>query len=117
MLPIADGESSAYLDGAFDRPTTVAALILGLGKVADLEIQAGDDPASLRSLLKARADPSESPAPQQTYSFSPTHATIFRVLFTRPVPKPLFPALPARLSQPPAPPTVFMLARHALCGA
>src|SRR5258708_12066630 len=107
MLPIADGESSAYLDGAFDRPTTVAALILGLGKVADLEIQAGDDPASLRSLLKARADPSESPAPQQTYSFSPTRAKIFRVILTRPVPNPLFPHFPPPLPNPPPPPTLF----------
>jgi len=38
-------------------------------KVADLEIQAGNDRASLKSVLKARADASESPAPQQTYSF------------------------------------------------
>jgi hypothetical protein len=115
-LPIADGESSAYLDAAFDRPTTIAALVLGLGKVADLEIQAGDDPANLRSLLKARADPSESPAPQQTYSFSPTRAKIFRVVLTRPVQKPLFPDLPARLSKPPVPPSVFALTRLELCG-
>ena len=115
-LPIADGESSAYLDAAFDRPTTIAALVLGLGKVADLEIQAGDDPANLRSLLKERADPSESPAPEQTYSFSPTRAKIFRIILTRPVPKPLFPDLPARLSKPPVPPSAFMLTRLELCG-
>src|SRR5882724_4786937 len=85
-LPIADGESSAYLDAAFDRPTTIAALVLGLGKVADLEIQAGNDRANLKSLFKARADPSESPAPEQTYSFSPTRAKIFRIILTRPAP-------------------------------
>jgi hypothetical protein len=115
-LPIAEGESSAYLDAAFDQPTSVAALVLGLGKVADLEIQAGDDAANLRSLLKARADPSESPAPQQTYSFPPTRAKIFRVILTRPAPKPLFPDLPARLSKPPVPPSAFMLTRLELCG-
>ena len=115
-LPIAEGESSAYLDAAFDRPTTIAALVLGLGKVADLEIQAGNDRASLKSLLKARADPSESPAPEQTYSFSPTRAKIFRIILTRPAPKPLFPDLPARLSKPPEPPSVFMLTRLELCG-
>jgi hypothetical protein len=115
-LPIADGESDAYLDAAFERPTTIAALVLGLGKVADLEIQAGDDPANLRSLLKARADPSESPAPQQTYSFSPTRAKLFRIILTRPVPKPLFPDLPARLSKPPVPSSAFVLTRLELCG-
>src|SRR5258708_1103064 len=115
-LPIAAGESSAYLDAAFARPTTIAALVLGLGKVADVEIQGGDDPANLRSLLKTRADPSESPAPQQTYSFSPTRAKIFRVILTRPVPKPLFPDLPARLSKPSVPPSVFVLTRLELCG-
>jgi len=115
-LPIAEGESSAYLDAAFDRPTTIAALVLGLGKVADLEIQAGNDRANLKSLLKARADPSESPAPEQTYSFSPTRAKIFRIILTRPAPKPLFPDLPARLSKPPEPPSVFMLTRLELCG-
>jgi hypothetical protein len=115
-LPIAEGESSAYLDAAFDRPTTIAALVLGLGKVADLEIQAGNDRANLKSLLKARADPSESPAPEQTYSFSPTRAKIFRIIFTRTAPKPLFPDLPARLSKPPEPPSAFMLTRLELCG-
>ena len=115
-LPIPEGESDAYLDAAFERPTTVAALVLGLGKVADLEIQAGDDPANLRSLLKARADPSESPAPQQTYSFSPTRAKIFRIILTRPLPKPRFPDLPARLSKPPVPPSAFVLTRLELCG-
>jgi hypothetical protein len=115
-LPIADGESSAYIDAAFDRPTTIAALVLGLGRVADLEIQAGNDLASLRSLLKARADPSESPAPQQTYSFSPTRAKIFRIILTRPEPKALFPDLPARLSKPPVPPSAFTLTRLELCG-
>jgi hypothetical protein len=115
-LPIADGESSAYLDAAFDRPTTVAALVLGLAKVADLEIQAGNDRASLKSLLKARADPSESPAPQQTYSFSPVRAKIFRIILTRPVQKPLFPDLPPRLSKPQAPPSAFMLTQIEFCG-
>jgi len=115
-LPIADGESSAYLDAAFDRPTTVAALVLGLAKVADLEIQAGNDRASLKSLLKARADPSESPAPQQTYSFSPVRAKIFRIILTRPPQKPLFPDLPPRLSKPPVPPSAFMLTRVEFCG-
>jgi hypothetical protein len=115
-LPIADGESSAYLDAAFDRPTTIAALVLGLGRVADLEIQAGNDGAHLKSLLKARADPSESPAPEQTYSFSPTRAKIFRIILTRPLPKPRFPDLPARLSSPPVPPSAFMLTRLELCG-
>jgi alpha-L-rhamnosidase len=115
-LPIADGDSGAYLDAAFDRPTTIAALVLGLGRVADLEIQAGNDRASLRSLLKARADPSESPAPEQTYSFSPTRAKIFRIILTRPAPKPLFPGLPERLSRPRAPPSAFMLTRLELCG-
>ena len=115
-LPIADGESSAYLDAAFDRPTTIAALVLGLGRVADLEIQAGNDRAHLKSLLKARADPSESPAPEQTYSFPPTRAKIFRIILTRPLPKPRFPDLPARLSSPPVPPSAFMLTRLELCG-
>jgi len=115
-LPIADGESSAYLDAAFDRPVTIAALVLGLGKVADLEIQAGSEPASLKTLLKARADPSESPAPEQTYAFSPIHAKIFRIILTRPTAKPLFPDLPARLSKPPVPLRAFILTRLELCG-
>jgi hypothetical protein len=115
-LPIADGESSAYLDAAFDRPVTIAALVLGLGRVADLEIQAGNDRDSLKSLLKARADPSESPAPEQTYSFSPIRAKIFRIILSRPAPKPLFPDLPARLSKSPAPARAFMLTRLELCG-
>ena len=115
-LPIADGESAAYLDAAFDRPTTVAALVLGLARVADVEIQAGNDRASLKSLLKARADPSESPAPEQTYSFAPIRAKIFRIILTRPAPRPLFPGLPARLSKPPEPPSAFMLTRLELSG-
>jgi hypothetical protein len=115
-LPIAEGESSAYLDATFERPTTVAALVLGLGRVADVEIQAGNDAASLKSLLKAPADPSESPAPEQTYSFSPTRAKVFRIILGRPAPKPLFPDLPVRLSKPPVPPSAFILTRLELCG-
>jgi hypothetical protein len=115
-LPIPVGESSTYLDAAFDQPTTIAALVLGLGKVADIEILAGNEPANLRSLLKARADPSESPAPQQTYSFSPTRARIFRIVLTLPSPKPLFPDLPPRLSKPPVPPSAFAFTRLELCG-
>jgi len=115
-IPIADGKSSAYLYATFDQPTTVAALVLGLVKVADVEIEAGDEPAILKLVLKARADPSETPAPQQTYSFSPIRAKIFRITLNRPAPKPLFPDLPARLSTPPMPPSAFLLTRLELCG-
>jgi hypothetical protein len=110
-LPIPEGGSSAYIDADFARPVTIAALVLGLGRVADLEVQAGDAPANLKSVLKARADPSETPAPQQTYSFSPTRAKIFRVILTRPAPKPLFPGLPVRLSEPAPAASEFMLTR------
>jgi hypothetical protein len=115
-LPIPEGQSSAAIDAVFERPTTIAALTLGLAKVADVEIQAGNDAAELRTLLKAAADPSEMPAPQQTYSFAATRAKVFRIVLTRPAPKPLFPDLPPRLAKRPAPPSDFLLTRLDLTG-
>ena len=115
-LPIAEGDSGAHIDAVFARPVTIAALILGLSRVADVEIQAGDEPTALRPVLKARADPSETPAPQQTYSFAPTRAKMFRIILTRPASKPLFPGLPARLSKPRPVPGDFTLTRLELCG-
>jgi hypothetical protein len=115
-VPLVEERSSAAIDVAFERPTTIAALTLGLAKVADVEVLAGNDASQLRSVLKAAADPSETPAPEQTYSFAPTRAKIFRIILTRPVPKPLFPDLPPRLSRPPIPPKAFVLTRLELSG-
>ena len=115
-LPIAAGDAGTHIDAMFARPVTIAALVLGLSRVADVEILAGDEPTALKSLLKARADPSETPAPQQTYSFSATRAKMFRIVLTRPASKPLFPGLPARLSKPAALPGEFTLTRLEFCG-
>ncbi|HEY0746419.1 MAG TPA: glycosyl hydrolase [Steroidobacteraceae bacterium] len=115
-VPLVEERSSVAIDAAFEQPTRIAALTLGLAKVADVEVQAGDDTSQLRSLLKAAADPSETPAPEQTYSFAPTRARVFRVILTRPAPKPLFPDLPPRLSKPPTPPKAFVLTRLELSG-
>jgi hypothetical protein len=115
-VPIVEQRSSVAIDAAFERPTTIAALTLGLTKVADIEIQAGSGAAHLQSLLKAAADPSETPAPEQTYSFAPTRAKVFRIILTLPMPKPLFPDLPPRLSKPPTPPSAFLLTRLELSG-
>jgi hypothetical protein len=115
-LPIAEGARGVAIDAVFERPVTIAALALGLANVADLDIQAGDTAAQLRTLLHAAADPSETPAPQQTYSFQATRARLFRLILTRPAQKPLFPDLPPRLSKPRPPPSAFTLTRLDLSG-
>jgi len=115
-LPLAEGSTSVVLDAIFEQPTTIAALTLGLAKVADVDIRAGNTIAELRLLLKAAADPSETPAPQQTYSFAATRAKIFRIILTQPASKPLFPDLPPRLSKPQPPARAFQLTRIQLAG-
>jgi (4-O-methyl)-D-glucuronate---lignin esterase len=115
-LPIAEGEVSAWIDASFDRPTTLAALTLGLGAAADVEIQASEDGSNFRRLLRASADQSESPSPQQTYAFAATSAKVFRIVLTAPPPRPLFPDLPARLSKRPERARSFALTRLTLTG-
>jgi hypothetical protein len=115
-LPIAEGQTSAWINAAFDQPTTVAALTLGLSSPADVEIQASDDGFHFQLLLRAPADKSEHPSPEQTYAFAATRARIYRVVLTAPAPKPLFPDLPARLAKQPTPVRTFAITRLALCG-
>ncbi len=115
-IPIPEGSRSRWIEATFERPTTLAALTLGLSAVAEVEIQAGEDGSTLHTLLKAPADSSEVPAPEQTYAFAPTRARVFRIILTLPPVKPLPPNLPARLMKPPPIPRSFSLTRLALCG-
>jgi hypothetical protein len=116
-LPIAEGENSAWLQVTFDRPTTIAALTLGLRAVAGVDILAGDDAAHLRLITHASADSAEHPAPQQTYGFAATRAKMFRIVLTAPPPKAPLPDLPRFLARTPAPLRKFAISRCVLSGA
>jgi len=115
-LPIDAGKSSAWIEASFDHPTMLAALTLGLGSVANVEIEASEDGASFRRLLKVAADPSESPAPQQTYAFAATKIKRIRVILTVPPAKAPLPGLPAAYLRPEPPPKAFSITRLLFCG-
>jgi hypothetical protein len=115
-LPIVPGQRGVVIDALFGKSTIIAALTLGLTRGADVEIKVGDDANALRTVLKAASDPSETPAPEQTYAFAAVRAKIIRIVLTQPAQKPLFPNLPPRLAKPPAPPTAFLLTRLDLSG-
>jgi hypothetical protein len=103
-LPIAADEHSAWIQITYARPTTLAALTLGLRAVADVEIQASDDGQTFHRITAARADPSEKPSPQQTYAFAAIRARVFRVILGAPASKAPLPGLPSMyaVARPPA---------------
>jgi len=103
-LPIAVGQTTAWVQATFEQPTTLSALTLGVRERADVEVQASDDGQAFRTLTRAPADRTETTAPQQTYAFAPTTAKLFRVVLTATPPKPPLPDLPAFVSGPGRPP-------------
>jgi hypothetical protein len=112
-LPIAEGQTAAWVQATFDAPTAVAALTLGLSAVANVDIYSGNDAADLKLLLHGAADGAEHPSPEQTYAFPATRARIFRVVLTVPLPKPPLPDLPTFLVRSPAPVRSFAITRLA----
>ncbi len=116
-LPVAVGSDSAWIEVAYARPTTLAGLTLGLATPADVEIQAGGREGELlRTVLRAKADSTEAPAPQRTYSFAATTARTFRVMLTLPPPRPPLPDLPPMFAHAPQPVRDFAISRLEFCG-
>ena len=99
-LPIAAGMNSAWVQVQFTRPTQLSALSLGIKGPAGtgVEIQASDDGVRFRTLL--HVDPRtintiDIPAPQRTYSFSPTKAKFYRAVLLAPAPGEPLPGTPS----------------------
>jgi hypothetical protein len=110
-LPIREGTATAWVQAAFDGPTTLAGLTLGLGTAANVEVQTSDDGIHFRRVVSAAADPAETPAPQQTYAFPASTGKVFRVLLTAPPPKSPLPDLPPGSSLAPPPLRAFAITR------
>ena len=116
-LPIKDGETSAWVQAAFDHPTLVSSLILAIKDRAAVEVMASDDGQSFRTLCHADAETAETPSPEQTYTFEPTRARIFRIVLTAAKPAPPFPGLPKAFIRPPQPLKEFELLRLMFTGS
>lgn len=111
-LPLG-ADRTAWVQAAFERPATLAALTLGLRERADVEVQASDDGQTFRTLTKVVADDAEKISPQQTYAFPAATARVFRVLLTAAPPKPPLPNLPAFMSAPTPPPKALAITKLA----
>jgi hypothetical protein len=125
-LPLVPEQDDAWVQAAFDKPTTLAALQLGLGGEAIVEIQVSDDGLSFRRVgpIEESADRGThvfqrheyALAPQQTYAFAPTTGRFFRVVLTAPPPAGPLLGLPPQFSHALAPSRVFTLTRLNWCG-
>ena len=111
-LPLGAGQT-AWMQAAFERPTTLAALTLGLRERVDVEVQASDDGQTFRTLTKVAAEDAEKISPQQTYAFAATAAKVFRVVFTAAPPRPPLPNLPAFMAAPAPPPKALAITKLA----
>ena len=116
-LPLRTGSDSAWIQATYPHATMLSALTLGLSAPADVTIEAAETEGQpLRTLVRAKADHSEAPAPERTYAFTATRAKVFRVTLMAPPPQPPLPGLPPMLSAPPTPPDHFAILRLAFSG-
>ena len=109
-LPVQESSGSAWIEARYPKPTRIATLTLAVPEGAAVEVLASDDGKVFRSLAQGvLVTPSgvEHPAPQQTLSFEPVTARIFRVVLTVLPPAPSLPGLPPGLAAPKPPITAF----------
>jgi hypothetical protein len=111
-LPLGAGQI-AWVQAAFERPVTLAAVTLGLRERADVEVQASDDGVTFRTLTKVAAEHAETVSPQQTYAFAAATAKVFRIMLVAAPPRPPLPDLPAFMSTPAPPPKALAITRLA----
>ena len=116
-LPFIGDTRTAWVEARYPRATNLAALTLGLASPADVEIQtAAEEGGEFHTLLRAKADPAEIPAPERTYAFPATEARVFRVVLTAPLPRPPLPDRPPTVGPIPKPPAEFALTRLTFSG-
>lgn len=94
-LAIAPGETSAWIEARFDRPTAISAVTLALGTRAGIEIEVVGDAGEARPIARFEAELPDA-CPQQTYAFAPMTGTRFRIVLTLPVER-VLPDLPPNL--------------------
>lgn len=112
-LPIAAGETSAWIQAEYAKPTRLSALTLAVATGADVELRASDDGREFRTVARLEIPGSatiDHPAPQQTLAFPATTAKVFRVVLTARPPPPPLPDLPKGYRPSSAPPTSFSIA-------
>nr|WP_081983964.1 glycosyl hydrolase [Massilia sp. JS1662] len=109
-IPTSSGTNSAFLQTTFAEPVTLSALTLGVDARTNFDVQVLDN-EQFRTILHVDADPIEHPSPQQTYRFTPSTGTVFRVIFTAAGPLMTYTGLPPGANLVPRPRKAFTLSR------
>ena len=113
-IPVAAGETSAFVDIVFPEVVTAGSLTLGINGRTLVDIQVSEDGRAFRSVRRADTANDggvEKPAPQQTLAFAPTRGRVFRVVLSAPPPEPPVPGLPAAISGSARAPKSFAITR------